>query len=735
MDKDRIYQGGARPTESSDAYENKMSGGALESVFSPANLLRMLLRGWLFIVLMVGVGVLGGMLYLLWATPIFKAQAELEMSVRRPRVINNDAVFEDISWVRDTDVIYNTRFAKFRSPAMEELATHEYFKRYPSVNSAGSGASVGKYTLAFYIREVQWAKDSKANIVRVSFLNSDPEFAVRLVNVLSYCAGELMMQENQAISEEAVKWLVDQVDDQRTVLEELEKQLVTIRKELETDSLQQRNEALAQALITVMAEKEQLISTLTARETVFDFVMELKDADPNLEMLPTGLPKEERLNELIQTWRVDDEELQLATERYTQRHPEYRRVAEKEKRTRKRLEQFVELSARSVQNEIELLSKQITNVDERIEAMKSESLDLGQRLSSGLQYLQRVERKRDAADNAYQAMLRRMEEARLSADENMAYTKVIRTASVPRVPVSPERMKSLVVAVFAGGFGGCLLVVLLALVRDRVALVSDLKGLGINVIGIIPTQKKMGSRYELATIGLRDSFSHVVEVFARINALISSRKYQDRSRVILVSSLLPGEGKTVCACNLAISSALNGTRTLLIDGDLRCPQLVNIFAISDHHPSLLEWLSVRERKLEHHELVSSNVIENLDVITSRTLKEINPAELLGRTRLKDLLDWARENYDRVIIDTPPLGPVGDGQVLANQVDSVVIVSRLGKTRRRALRFVLRRFNDAGVPVLGCIANDVGHSLAGMFDGGEGYGSSYGYGGYKSYGRD
>jgi len=670
-----------------------------------------------------------------WVTPIFKAQAELEMSVRRPRVINNEAVFEDVSWVRDTDVIYNTRFAKFRSPAMEELATHEYFQRYPSGNSAGRGAFVGKYTLPFYIREVQWVKDSKANIVHVSLLNPDPEFAARLVNVLSYCAGELMMQENQAISDEAVKWLVDQVEDQRAVLEEVEKQLVTIRKELETDSLQQRNAALGQALITVMAEKEQLISTLTARETVCDFVMELKDADPNLEMLPTGLPKEERLNELIQTWRADYEELQLVAGRYTKMHPEYRRVAEKETRARKQLGQFIELSARSVQNEIELLTKQIKNVDERIESMKSESLDLGQRLASGLQYLQRVERKRDAADNAYQSMLRRMEEARLSADENMAYTKVIRMASVPSVPISPERMKSLVVAVFMGGFFGCLLVLLVALSRDRVALITDLKGLGVNVIGIIPSQKKAGSRYELATIGLRDNFSHIVEIFARINALISSSKYYERSRVILVSSILPGEGKTVCSCNLAISSALNGTRTLLIDGDLRCPQLVNIFAISEQHPSLLEWLSVRDRNLEHHELVSRNVIENLDVITSRTLKDINPAELLGRARLKELLDWARENYDRVIIDTPPLGPVGDGQVLANQVDSVVIVSRLGKTRRRALRFALRRFSDAGVPVLGCIANDVGHSLAGKFDGGEGYGYSYGYGGYKPYGRD
>ena len=197
---------------------------------------------------------------------------------------------------------------------------------------------------------------------------------------------------------------------------------------------------------------------------------------------------------------------------------------------------------------------------------------------------------------------------------------------------------------------------------------------------------------------------------------------------------MPGEGKTISACNLAISSALNGARTLLIDGDLRRPQLVNIFNLDEEHPSLLEWLSNGEQTLEHNQLVFKGIIDNLDVIVSRPLKEINPAELLGRGRLAELLDWARKNYDRIIIDSPPLGPVGDAQVLANQADSTIIVSRLGKTRRRGLKFALSRFREIDAYVLGCIANDVPHSLVGLFGGAEGYG--YGYdGSYKPYGRD
>ncbi len=691
----------------------------------------MVLHHWLVVVLFTILGGLAGILYIMRATPVFEAEAQMEMSVRRPRVIQNDSVLEDSSGVRDTDIIFNTRFAKFKSPAMEQLATQEYFKKYPEDEK-----EISRGLLAYLIRDVYWRKDPKANIVRVSYDSSDPEFAARLVNMMTHCAGVLMMQENQALSDEAVKWLISQVEEQRESLEEVEKQLASMRKDLQLDSLQQRKTALGASLSAVSQEREALISTLSSRETIYDFVSGLKDTDPNLEVLPTGLPKEQELNELIGAWRAANNELLLVADRYTKIHPEYRKAAEKEARAKARLDQFISLSSKAVLNEIKLLKQQVKQVDERIAKMKSELLDLGTELEEGMQRLQRLERKRDASDNAYQNMLRRMEEARLSADEDMAYTKVIRKASVPQVPVSPQKMKALVSSVFLGLLAGSALALLLAFGMDRIEAVNDLKALGLNILGSIPPQKEADSREALATVGLRDSFSHIVEIFAGINSLISSDKYIGRTKVLLINSAMPGEGKTVSACNLAISSALNGARTLLIDGDLRRPQLAKVFNVDDAHPSLLEWLSGGGNQLGHHQLVCKRIIENMDVITSRPLGKINPAELLGRNRLAELLDWAREHYDRVIIDSPPIGPVGDAQVLGNYSDSVIMVSRIGKTRRRALKFALARFHEIDAHVLGCIANDVPHSLSGLFGGAEGYGYAYGYGkDYKSYGRD
>lgn len=702
------------------------------SMLAPMNLLRIVLHRWLLVILCTVMGGLGGLLYLQKATPIYVAEAQLEMNVRRPRVTTSEAVFDD-SNAGDSDSVFNTRFAKFKSPAMERLVAREYIKRYPSEDRVRGGTTaVGSETLADCLPYVTWYKDSNADIVYVSYKDSDPEFAARLVNVLTYCAGVLMMEENQALSDEAVRWLVSQVQEQKDSLEKVETQLAATRLDFRLDSLEQRKIAIGQSLLAVSMEKDQFASQLSSRKAVYDFVSGLKETDLNLEILPSGLPKEEQLNELIRGWRAANDELLVVADRYTEIHPEYRAAEEREIRARKRLKQFIDISTQSVLNEIELLENQVRQVNERIKNLNSEALELEKQVVSGTQRLQSIERRRDAADNAYQTMLRRVEEARLSADENMAFTKVIRTAAVPQIPVSPIKINTFATGIFLGTAVGCAIAILLALLVDKIESVTDLKSLNLRILGTIPPDKKIVDRDELATIGLRDKFHHIVEIFAGINSLITSDKYKDHTQVILMSSVEPGEGKTISACNLAISSALNGARTLLIDFDLRRPQLATVFKIDEGQSSLLEWLSNYQSNSTCAELVSRDIITGLDVITSRKDRHVNPAELMGRSRPAELLKWARKNYDRVIIDSAPLGPVVDARVIANQVDSIIVVSRLGKTNRRRLKFALTRFHEIDAHVLGCIANDVSHSLAGLFDGAEGYG--YGRN-YKAYGRD
>jgi capsular exopolysaccharide synthesis family protein len=453
-----------------------------------------------------------------------------------------------------------------------------------------------------------------------------------------------------------------------------------------------------------------------------------------LEELPPGLPKEDQLNELLQAWSSAREKRMQMAGRYREVHPDYLEAEKAEARLKEQLDQFIELSTKAVENEIDLLEKEIEQKDDRAEALKAEAIVLEREIEAGLQKLERLGSERDVANSSYQAMLSRVAEARLAADEDMVFTEVIRDAKVPRFPVSPRKPKAIFTGVFVGGMLASFIVLALAFLLDTINAVNDLRTFNLNVLGSIPSQKKIESRGELATIGLHDKYNHIVEIFTGINALLSSDKLLDHAKVLVVGSVMPGEGKTVCVCNLAISSALSGAKTLLVDADLRRPQIAKIFALDESQPSLSDWLKKGTDEPNCQHLVFDGVVDNLDVISCQPFGDENPAEFMGRDRLAVLLDWARDKYDRVIIDSPPMGMVGDAYVLMSAAVSVILVSRIGKTRRRLLKHVMNRLSAMDVHMLGCIANDVPHSLAGMFGGTEGYGYGYGYR-YKSYKND
>ncbi|MDZ8117763.1 polysaccharide biosynthesis tyrosine autokinase [Pontiella agarivorans] len=705
----------------------KGSGG-----LKPMRLLFMVLRRWYVPVIFGVLGILVGIIRAIFAVPVYQAKAEIEMSIQRPQFIQTEVNLEEGGGTLSEDVIFNTRFAKFGSPAMEEIASEVYFSKYSKEEYLQRTAWSGVQDLAYWVRQVGWYKQGNANIVHVSFRCPDPEFAAQLVNVMIESAGLLMERDNKELSDGAVKWLVDQTEVLRKELEGVELELADKRQAFQITTLEQRRESLGAILADLEAQKAGLENQLALRQTEYNYLSEWEESGRSIETLPTGLPKEQQLYELLGTWQTALDEFQRVSEKYTQKHPRYQEAKRAEERALARLDQFIEVSWKAIQNELTLLKTKIGQMQGRVVKIETELRDLDKKIADGKRKLLKLERKRDTAEASYRSVLQRTENTRLAAEQDTAFVKVLREAAVPRIPIAPDKKKIVIITVFLFGVLGAGLAVAMEFLMNRVGSVTDLKDLGLHVLGILPRESKYMTRADIAKSGIVDSFGAMVEVFVGINGYILSEKFKEQSEVLMVSSAGPGEGKTISSCNLAISLARNGLKTLLIDADLRRPQVGNIFEIPSEHPSLLEWLSSRHEGMEHRQLVSHNMIENLDVITSRPLKNVNPAEMLGRKELAELVEWARSEYDRVIIDTPPIGPVGDGVVLASYVDSVIVVSRVGKTNMRSLKSMLSRLLEVDVLILGCIANDVPYSLAGKFSGAEGYG--YGHS-YKSYVSD
>jgi capsular exopolysaccharide synthesis family protein len=194
-----------------------------------------------------------------------------------------------------------------------------------------------------------------------------------------------------------------------------------------------------------------------------------------------------------------------------------------------------------------------------------------------------------------------------------------------------------------------------------------------------------------------------------------TKKNNNESNIILVSSPGPGEGKTTTIANLAITYANLGKKTLLIDSDLRKPVLHNVFKI-DKSPGLTSCLIGDN---SYKKIINKTDVENLDIVTSGVIPP-NPSELLDSSNMINFIDNIRKDYEIVLFDSPPLIAVTDASVIFKHVDQFCLVVRAGVTQKGALERVVSLTAQAGIKITGVIMNAITQE------------HSYGYGYYYNY---
>lgn len=194
----------------------------------------------------------------------------------------------------------------------------------------------------------------------------------------------------------------------------------------------------------------------------------------------------------------------------------------------------------------------------------------------------------------------------------------------------------------------------------------------------------------------------------------------DRCQVVMFTSSAMSEGKSTVSANVAVTWAQAGKKVLLIDTDLRRPTIHATFRTLN-----LEGVTtILTGKNTASKVIEQTFVDNLDILTSGPIPP-NPSELLNSKRMSSILDWARQNYDIIVLDAPPVLAVSDVQVLVPKTDGVVVVARMGKTLKGDLRRTIEVLKLAQAKILGCVER------VKMKHGDRGYGYGYGYG----YGND
>jgi capsular exopolysaccharide synthesis family protein len=196
---------------------------------------------------------------------------------------------------------------------------------------------------------------------------------------------------------------------------------------------------------------------------------------------------------------------------------------------------------------------------------------------------------------------------------------------------------------------------------------------------------------------LAESYRHL-----RTSVLLSTAGRPPKS--LLVTSSLPGEGKTTTAVNTAISLAQTGASVVIIDADMRRPRLQSIFDVSMSH-GLSSLLSTEASEAEMLAMVSTDEASGLDVLSSGPIPP-NPAELLGSDQMRRLMTTLQARYTHVIVDSPPISSFTDGVLISTMVDGVLLVVHGGKSSRHIVRRSKQLLNDVGAKVLGVVLNNV-----------------------------
>jgi capsular exopolysaccharide synthesis family protein len=283
--------------------------------------------------------------------------------------------------------------------------------------------------------------------------------------------------------------------------------------------------------------------------------------------------------------------------------------------------------------------------------------------------------------------------------------RVIDPAETPKYPFKPRKKRTLVVAALLGLMLGSLLALGVDMLDQTLHTQEDVeRKLRLPFLGSVPHVQFEGddaASYSKLISGPK-SFSG--EALKNIRTMLGFAAAGKDMKTVLITSTGQGEGKTFIAISLAMVFSQLKERVLLIEGDLRRPNLHKRFGLS-REKGLSHYLAHGEGPEEAKFLIQESGVENLDVLVSGHIPP-NPSELLSTPRMPALVAWAREHYDRVIIDGTPIFPITDALLWSDRIDAAAFVVKFGATNAKLAERALQKLRDSRVNIAGAIVNQV-----------------------------
>lgn len=316
----------------------------------------------------------------------------------------------------------------------------------------------------------------------------------------------------------------------------------------------------------------------------------------------------------------------------------------------------------------------------------------------------------------------RIRELNVTEDVGALNVSILEIARPAREPSKPQKAQIIAIGSAIGLMLGCGL----ALLRDhrdqRFHSTDEVSAtLGLPVLGVVPSMRTRESNIARGQKVHMDSLSPAAEAYRTIRTAVLFSTPKDKARTIVVTSPSPGDGKSTLASNLAIATAQAGQKTLLLDADFRHPKQHGMFGVNGRGGGFADAFT---QVIPLENAILSTSVPNLDLLPCGA-ELANASEVLGSNEFARFLEDLTGRYDRIIIDSPPVLPVTDAQVLAALCDITLLVLRAGRSDKKTSLRAYEGLRGVNARLIGAVINDVSRKN-------DRYGYYSGYGNYSSY---
>lgn len=542
-------------------------------------------------------------------------------------------------------------------------------------------------------------KDSR--LVNVGVQDVDPQRAAMLANEVA----EAYMAENLALklrmTDNATQWLEERRAELEKSSNASELAVHDFKKsaDLLSTSLEDRKSIISQRINSFNQSLTEVRTKIASQQARVDAIRQLRKAAPaNDETWAEALPgaNEQALQTLKTRWMEQRVECAQLAERYLEEHPKMLECNRKLSVVREDFLRSLNNIVKAAELELSEAQAKEKNFEKLLAQTKDEAFEVDRRLIE----FERLRRESDNNQRLYDVVLKRLKDIELSGLLRTSNVRVLDAARPNLVPVSPNARKNLSLGLLFGLLLGGAVVLVLEFLENTVTNQTDVEErLKLPFLGFVPRIEDDGKGKDL--FFHRMPRSSVAECWRAIRTNVLFMSPDKPFRTMLVTSSGPMEGKSTTCINLGVAMAQSGNRVLLLDTDMRRPRLHKTFGVPNDMG--ISSLVVGEGSLE--KAIKSTEVPGLFVLPCGPIPP-NPAELLHTEAFKELLRTVEGQFDRVILDSPPLNAVADSAVLATQVDGVVVVLKAGRTNRELARRAVRALQDVQARIAGAVLNDI-----------------------------